>query len=84
MIELLAQADPAKAKASSDAIMWLGILLGVVIVGFVALLYLRNKLKTYEDPNASSDTGFSLSDLRAMRDRGEMTPEEFELSLIHI
>jgi hypothetical protein len=24
------------------------------------------------------DTGFSLSDLRAMRDRGEITPEEYE------
>jgi hypothetical protein len=60
-----------------NLIVWLGILMGVVIVGFTAILLLRRWLR---DPSGgeSQDPGFSLSELRAMRDRGEITPEEYE------
>jgi hypothetical protein len=64
-------------KDRSTLLLWLGILLGSVIVGFGLILVLRKMLK---DPvsKETSDPGFSLSDLRDMRDRGEITPQEYE------
>jgi hypothetical protein len=56
---------------------WGVILIAAVLVGAVVIMMLRRWLK---EPlaGASDDAGFSLSELRAMRDRGEITPEEYE------
>jgi hypothetical protein len=64
-------------KDRSSLLVWLGVLLGVVVVGFGAILLLRRYLR---DPAAggTGNVGFSLSELRAMRDRGEITSEEYE------
>lgn len=69
-------APPATNQQS--AIFWLAVILVVVIVGFFLIMLMRRWLK--EPLVASQDTGFSLSELRAMRDRGEITPEEYELT----
>ncbi len=79
MLELLAQSAPSE-KAKFDVILWAGILMGIVIIGGLAIMMLRNKLRTYEDPGASANAGFSLSDLREMRDREEITSEEYEIT----
>lgn len=56
---------------------WCGILALVVLVGsFVIMLIRRQYLKSTK--NEAHDPGFSLSGLREMRDRGEITPEEYE------
>ena len=75
MMNVLAQEiDPVKQQ---QLIFWLSVVLGVVIVGFTAIMLFRGFLrKTGEQTPA--DAGFSLSELRAMRDRGEITPEEYE------
>jgi hypothetical protein len=64
-------------KDRSSLLVWLGVLLGVVVVGFGAILLLRRYLR---DPSTSGtgNVGFSLSELRLMRDRGEITSEEYE------
>jgi hypothetical protein len=56
---------------------WLGVLLVIVVIGFAVLMLFRRRL-TEEQAPSSQDVGFSLSDLRAMRDRGEITAEEYE------
>jgi uncharacterized membrane protein len=60
-----------------DVLMWGAILIGIVFVGSLFIMLLRRRLK---DPALSTgaDAGFSLSDLREMRDRGEITIEEYE------
>jgi hypothetical protein len=65
--------------AERGKLLWaLGILLLIVVVGGVALMVFRRRLTEKESGNKSMDAGFSLSDLRAMRDRGEITAEEYE------
>ncbi len=58
-------------------IFWLVVLLAVVIAGFTIIMLLRRYI---QEPlgSESQDAGFSLSELRAMRDRGEISPEEYE------
>lgn len=74
----LAPGSPVSRPASQiDVLLWGGILIGVILVGSVVIMLLRRRIN---DPSAttSQDVGFSLSDLRDMRDRGEITPEEYE------
>ena len=59
------------------ALLWLTVLLSIVVVGGLAIMLLR-KLISDRWKNSTVDAGFSLSDLREMRDRGEITPEEYD------
>jgi hypothetical protein len=71
--------DPSRQEAQRRLLIWLSLLMGVVIVGGLFLLLLRRKLHQHEHTGtADADTGFSLASLREMRDRGELTPEEYE------
>ncbi|MGN6367367.1 MAG: SHOCT domain-containing protein [Phycisphaerae bacterium] len=54
----------------------LAILMVIVVVGGAGILLIRRRLNAPDEPEAG--VGFSLSELRAMRDRGELTAEEFE------
>jgi Short C-terminal domain len=54
----------------------LAILIIIVVVGGIFIMMLRRKLTAQNVDEG--DQGFSLSDLRKMRDRGEITPEEYE------
>jgi len=67
----LAQAD----SSSADVFLWLLILLVLVIGLFVAVVVLRKKLSPNEDFHGA---GFTLSDLRQMHKKGQMSDEEFE------
>ncbi len=58
----------------------LAIMLILVIVGFVGIMIFRRKLNADDKADSSGDVGFSLSDLRRMRDDGEITPEEYEIT----
>jgi hypothetical protein len=70
-------AETLSPHARNMMLLWLGILLAVVILGFGALMLFRRRL-TEQDAPQNENVGFSLSDLRAMRDRGEITSEEYE------
>jgi Short C-terminal domain len=54
---------------------WLGALAGLVIVGFGVLIWVRRVLR---NPSGGARPGFTLQDLREMRDAGAITAEEFE------
>ena len=56
---------------------WGGLLIVLIIIGGTVIMIIRRRLRDAA-ANSAADAGFSLSDLRAMRDRGEITPEEYE------
>ena len=58
----------------------LAILMLLVVAGGFGILMIRRRLNAEDDADASASVGFSLSDLRAMRDRGEITAEEYEIT----
>lgn len=78
LLELSSMSEAGQRKL----LIWLSVLMAVVIVGGFGLMWLRRKIHQLHDSGASSesDAGFSLSSLRDMRDRGEITPEEYEVT----
>ena len=77
---ILAALDPDQEAARRQSVIWLAILMVVVLIGGSGIMWLRHRMTKKDAETSSGDTGFSLSDLRAMRDRGEITPEEFEVT----
>ena len=73
-----ASAPPLTLGAGSVGLvmLWLGVLLVVVLVGGFALLFLRRWLLDTGD--GRGDTGWDLRSLRAMRDQGEISDDEYE------
>lgn len=59
----------------SEVWMWSAILMGVLLVGMVAIVIARRYL--YSE-SGSTDAGFSLESLRRLHRAGEMTDQEFE------
>jgi hypothetical protein len=59
-----------------DVFVWLSILLGLAIVALVVSLILRQWYRSSSDSSGAG--GFTLQDLREMRDDGRLTEEEFE------
>ena len=70
MTQLLAQASSA-----GSIMFWSIVLVVVLILGLVVVMYVRRQIT---EPDAPSHIGFTLSDLRQMHKRGQMTDEEFE------
>ena len=68
---ILAQSD----SSPTDIFIWLLVLLVLVIGLFVAVVVLRKKMSPDEDFHGA---GFTLSDLRQMHKKGQMSDEEFE------
>jgi len=75
---ILAQLDtPGGGPLDWEKILFWGfVMMGVAIAGFGAIMIFRRKFMAAAD--ADHVPGFSLAELREMRDRGEMTPEEYE------
>lgn len=69
---LLAQSNPAQPKVFA----LLGLVLFIALVGIVLIVYIQKRILSDRDDNDQGGTLFS--DLRAMRDRGEITDDEFE------
>lgn len=63
-------------KDVSDMLPWLMVLLVAVVIGLFAVTRVKRWLKREEEPTVRS--GFTLGDLRLMRQRGEITAEEFD------
>lgn len=62
--------------STGQVLLWVGILIGAVITLSVVVLILRRRLL---GPDRSLNNPASIMEsLRAMRDRGELTPEEYE------
>lgn len=68
-----------QAQSKGDilpVVLWLGILIVVTIVGGLVVLAIRKRILARSSDGA--DEGSLMDSLRAMRDRGELSPEEFE------
>lgn len=62
---------------ATQALFWIGVLIAAVLVASVGVLLLRRRLFS-RGGDAGGDPGSILESMRAMRDRGEMSAEEFE------
>jgi Short C-terminal domain len=71
-------------EARNQVLIALGIMMVLVMVGGFGILIFRRRWQEAEDADGSANVGFSLSDLREMRDRGEITPEEYEVTRMKV
>jgi hypothetical protein len=69
---ILANADEARGRV----VIAVGALIAVCLIAGAAILIARRKLLAPD--NSASDQGSLLEQLRAMRDRGEMSQAEFD------
>jgi hypothetical protein len=70
-------AEDVPASLQHTVIFWCVTIILVTLAGFGLIAYIKRYMMA-RAAQGKYDTGFSLSDLRAMRDRGEITPEEYE------
>jgi hypothetical protein len=69
---------PLAEASIAAAIFWSMVVLGLLIVGMMAAIRIRRKIKQEEEVTAGPVAGFTLSDLRQMHRAGQLTDAEFE------
>ena len=72
-------AELEKERAFRNGMIWLGILFVFVLVGGIILLYVRARYRKQMEP-PTEDFGFTLADLKKLRDRGELSDAEYEVA----
>jgi uncharacterized membrane protein len=80
MPELLSQV----ASHPASVIIWSCVLVGLLVLAFVAVGQVKKRLRDDMDQNPAASTGFTLSDLRQLHRDGQMSDEEFEKAKIKI
>lgn len=65
----------AQAKSIGPYVTWIGVMMGALALVTIAILAFRARVL---GKDSGGDQAGMLDDLRAMRDRGEITPEEFD------
>jgi hypothetical protein len=75
-------ADGMPPGERETLLIWGGIIMAIVVVGFVGIMVLKRRLMSSGESHQAP--GFSLSELREMRDRGEITPEEYARTRAHV
>jgi hypothetical protein len=63
------------AQGDTSILGWSLVLMGLVVVGFLLVSWVRNRLRQPEEP-ASHD--FSLGELRALHRQGQLSDQEYE------
>jgi hypothetical protein len=63
------------AGSTGSILLWLGVLLAVTLLGGLGIMWLRRRLLAKD---TSSPGGFDLHSLRQLRDRGDLSPAEYE------
>jgi hypothetical protein len=79
MYLLAAEAEPAAGASFQqllDILPWLALFLGAIISGSFLMMWARRSLR-HGPPPAASDSGSSLSTFRDLRERGEISAEEY-------
>ena len=66
----------AEDSGVGSVIFWSLVLIGLLFAGFFAVSWLRRWLQS--DDETPVGVGFSLSDLRELRKRGQISEEEYE------
>jgi hypothetical protein len=65
----------AQTSSAGSIMLWSIVLVILLLLGLVVVVYVRRRVT---EPDEPSKIGFTLSDLRQMHKRGQMTDEEFE------
>ncbi|MEM9167540.1 MAG: hypothetical protein AAGB48_11035 [Planctomycetota bacterium] len=66
----------ANGSSIGDAVLWILILIGAVIVLGVVLMHLRKALLGHEEDE--NTIGLPVAELRRLRDAGELSEEQFQ------
>jgi hypothetical protein len=74
VITLFAQSTQGADRLFADILPWLGLLVVIILLGGGLALYLRRRFATVREGETA---GFTLADLRRMRDSGEISEVEF-------
>ncbi|MEL6330306.1 MAG: hypothetical protein AAFR38_11650 [Planctomycetota bacterium] len=75
-------AQSANAQATQQTLLWSGVLIVIVLAGFVALLLLKRWLDF--GGKTAGDSGGFLDELRALRDAGKITEDEYEQTRLRV
>ena len=74
MTVLLAQSSQGADRLFADILPWLGLLVVIILLGGGTALFLRRR---FASSGETATSGFTLADLRTMRDSGEISEAEF-------
>ena len=74
MITCFAQTSQGADRLFADILPWLGLLVVIILLGGGLALFLRRRFATIRE---GETPGFTLADLRKMRDSGEISELEF-------
>lgn len=69
-------AAPQSGVQLGPLLMWIGVLIVVVLLGFMVVLTLRKRLM--DDGASQADSPFMLADLRRMHHQGDLSDEQYE------
>lgn len=77
LIPLIGQSgsDGSAQRLFADILPWIGILALIIVIGGAGAVLIRRRMNAADE---SSNIGYSLEDLRALRDSGELSEEEFK------
>lgn len=75
VVSMLTFARAPSAAQTGEVLLWVGVLIAMIMVATIAILIMRKRLLA-EDGQA--DSGSFMDELREARNRGEITPEEFD------
>ena len=76
-LTVLALAQAQGGGSVVNAVVFIAVLLGVIVLAGFGLMRIRRGYFGPADGSGGDDASLSLDDLRQMRDRGELSEEEF-------
>jgi uncharacterized membrane protein len=77
MVVWLAQSEEGSGM---ELLIWIAALAVLIMVGLLVISLVRKHAVNSDDPPMAGGLGFTLSDMRQMHARGELSDEEFESS----
>jgi len=77
LISLIGQSgsDGSSERLFADIIPWIGLLAVIIVIGGLCAILIRRRMNA---ASVDSHLGYTLEDLRALRDSGKLTEEEFK------
>ncbi|MBX3364571.1 MAG: SHOCT domain-containing protein [Phycisphaeraceae bacterium] len=76
---LLMSVEPGARKTSPvEVLFWVGLLIGLTIIGGMLIAAVRKRYANWSE--TGDDRAEMLEELRRLRKRGELTPEQYEVS----